>query len=595
MAAVEAKQFGSLRESQMDAVTDYRPPQRSVYRPEPLMRDPAVLMRPERLAALQPSRVSASRALIARAMKRRWKITRTRFDLDERARGVACYRIEADGWDFSFPVFSFEPSGQMRTFRIIGRSWDMMGSLVEGRISQADMDMTQQEMPKLYHGRATPGTLVWCRSNRSARVLDYCVEALAAGSHPRTDIMAAASYAMRNTGLDGNGTFGTRSFLALERNHPLRPSLGAQMLTAYMMRVFAYDLIAHLAQARGGSRAIPMSPDLERYLGVGNGSALGLMFFVHNHPCLLSRWLRIREQALAAAKMTEIGRDAKPLDILLGLLDRAIVYRRQDRTEYDLLTPSTAIATDLSGMRRELGWLRERVQAGAASTSTPLVEFCESIEGRFCPDAIETLNSLLIELVPDLADALTETLVLDEELVNRPEMPVSRLREILRIEYPWAFELDLTSERSQRYIWYKSVNAEEPRRGPREEAPDAFGLGLDLPRLVVALDRDLAATDGRASVARFLLAHPYHRLIVTRVQALAGQPYHSPHADIMSEDFVPAHITRMLNGAIHGLDKTRDAMGRVIRGVVMQGAPLPDELASGTGDEHWFNPPEPVL
>jgi hypothetical protein len=579
----------------MDAVTDYNLSQRRTNRSEAFMRDPTILMQPQRLAALQPSRVSASRALIARAMNGRWKITRTQFDLDERARGVACYRIEADGWDFSFPVFSFEPSGEMRTFRIIGRSWDMMGSLVEGRISQADMETTRQEMPKLYHGRATPGTLVWCRSNRSARVLDYCVESLAAGSQPRADIMAAASYAMRNTGLDGNGTFGTRSFMALERNHPLRPSLAAQMLTAYMMRVFAYDLIAHLARTKGGSKAIPLSPDLERFLGVGNGSALGLMFFVHNHPRLIDRWLRSREQALATAKMTEIDREAKPLDLILGLLDRAIIYRQQDKTQYDLLTSSHAIAIDLKNIRKEIAGLRDRVRAGVAPDTTPLVGFCDSIEGRFDPNAIETLNSLLIELVPDVADSLCHTLVLDEELVSRPEMPVARLREIIRSEYRWAFDLDLTSERSQRYIWYKSVNAEEPRRGPRDEAPDAYGLGLDLPRLVVALDRDLAAFDGKVSVARFLATHPYHRLIVTRVQALAGLPYHSPHADIMSEDFVPAHITRMLNGAVHGLDKTRDAMGRVIRGVIMQGAPLPEELAGGNGDPHWFNPPEPIL
>ncbi|HLJ72289.1 MAG TPA: hypothetical protein VKU03_13295 [Roseiarcus sp.] len=566
--------------------TNYHPP-------GPRLRDPALLMRPERLAALQPSRVSASRALIARAMKGRWKITRTAFDLDERARGAACYRIEADGWEFSFPVFSFEPSGQLRTFRIIGRSWDMMGALVEGHISKTDMDLTCQEMPKLYHGRATPGTLVWCRANRSARVLDYCVESLAGGAQPRTDIMAAASYAMRNTGLDGNGTFGTRSFAALERGHPLRASLAAQMLAAYMMRVFAYDLIEHLSRARGGARTVAMNSDLARFLGIGNGSALGLMFFVHNHPRLLDRWLSIREQAIAAAKALEIGRDAAPLDLALRLIDRAIVYRRQDKTEYDRLTSSAAIADDLQRIRTELGRLRDRLRAGAASTPTPLVEFCDSIEGRFNADAIETLNSLLIELVPDLADRLVQTLIVDEELVGRPEMPVARLRDIVRAEYRWAFDLDLTSERSRRYIWYKSVNAEEPRRGPREEAPEALSLGLDLPRLIVALDRDLAEADGKSSVARFLIAHPEHRLIATRVQALAGLPYHSPHADIMSEDFMPAHITRMLNGAVHGLDKTRDAMGRVIRGVIMQGAPLPEELAAGAGDPHWFNPPEP--
>lgn len=577
-------------------VMDHSISARGSYRGFGLMRDPATIMRPERLAALQPSRVSASRALIAHASKNRWKITRTQFDLDERARGTACYRIEADGWDFSFPVFSFEPSAKMRTFRIIGRSWDMMGSLVEGRISQSDLAKTREEMPKLYHGRATPGTLIWCRSNRSGRYFDYAVDALAGGIQPESDMMAAASYVMRNTGLDGNGTFGTRSFRALEKDHPLRPALRAQMLAAYMMRVFAYDLVGHLASIKGASHTVPMADELAHFLGIGNGSALGLMFFVHNHPRLIDRWLGIREQAVEAAKMTEIGPDGAPLEDILSLIDRAIVYRAQDKTDYDLLTPSNVIADDLRTIRKELDRVRQRAQAGLLATATaPLVAFCESLEGRFTADAIETVNSLLIELVPDLADSLTDTLVLDEELVGRPEMTVSRLREIVRNEYRWAFDMDLVSEASRRYVWYKSVNAEEPRRGPREEVPDALSLGLDLPRLIVALDADLAAASPRQSVASFLLGHPRHRLIATRVQALAGLPYHSPHADIMSEHFVPAYITRMLNSAVHGIDKTRDAMGRVIRGVLMQGAPLPEELASGNAKQHWFYPPEPRI
>ena len=578
----------------MEVVADRRTSDMGPYRAMRLTRDPSILMVPERLAAMQPSRVSGTRALMARAAANRWKITRTQFDLDDRARGTACYRIEADGWDFSFPVFSFEPSARQRTFRIIGRSWDMMGSLVEGRISQAEIDKTREEMPKLYHGRATPGTLVWCRSNRSARFFDYAVEALANGLQPQASVMSAASYLMRNTGLDGNGTFGTRSFLALQSGHPLRPALSAQMLTAYMMRVFAHDLVAHLARIRGNAQTVEMAAELSRFLGIGNGSALGLMFFVHNHPRLIDRWLRIREQALASAKLMEVRSDAGPLDTLLKLLDRAIVYRQQDQTDYDLITSSSIIAEDLRSIRKEVVALREQVLAGVAP-STPLLEFCETLEGRYTPDAIETVNSLLIELVPEIADELSKTLVIDEEMVGRPEMTVSRLREIIHSEYRWAFNLDLTSERSRRYVWYKSVNAEEPRRGPREEIPEALSLGLDLPRLVVGLDADLADADGRDSVAKFLLAHPRHRLIATRVQALAGLPYHSPHADIMSEDFVPAYITRMLNSAVHGIDKTRDAMGRVIRGVMLQGAPLPEELASGSAESHWFYPSEPQV
>jgi hypothetical protein len=124
---------------------------------------------------------------------------------------------------------------------------------------------------------------------------------------------------------------------------------------------------------------------------------------------------------------------------------------------------------------------------------------------------------------------------------------------------------------------------------------DAFNLGFDLPRLVVSLDQALAESDPKLSVARFLLTHPELRRVTTRVQALEGLPYHTPHVDIMSEDFIPAHITRVLNGAIHGLDRTEDSLQRVLRGVIMQGAPLASDLAAGTAEPYWFHPEEPTL
>ena len=557
-----------------------------------LMRPTDELMRPERLAALQPSRISASRSLIAKAARQRWRIERESFAIDERGRGRALYAIEADGWRFSFPILSFEPSTRERTGRIIGRAWDMMGALVEGEMTQGAIEALDHELPKLYAGRAMPQTLTWARSNRSSRLFDLAVESLAAGRQPPIAELGRTCYLMRNTGIDGNGTFGTKSFLAFERDHPLRPSLRAQMLTAYMMRVFAGDLVRHLADERGGRKATRMEADLARFLGVGNGSALGLMFFVNNHPRLIDRWLRIREEAIARAKLLAVEPHAVPLETLAALIGKAILARRQDRSEYETFVPSRIIADDLAVIAHELGSLIERVRAGQAG-ETPLAGFTASLAPRLHPEAYETLQSLLIELVPNIADTLVETLVIDEEMTGRPEMTLQRLRDVLRAEYAWAFGLDLVSERSRRYVWYKSRTAEEPRRGPREEVGEAHNLGLDLPRLIIGLDRDLAASDARMSVARFLFTHPQHRLIVTRVQALAGLRYHSPQADIMSEDFVPAQITRLINVGIHGIDNTRDFLNRNLRGVIFHGAPTPDDLGSGSADPHWFYPPEP--
>lgn len=555
-----------------------------------MMRAPSRIMTPERLAAFQPSRVSASRALMSRAVKQRWSIRCKRFDIDASGRGVADYRIDIGGWRFSFPVFSFEPSASGRTGRIIGRAWDMMGALVEGDMSSADFERTGSELPKLYEGRATPGTLIWCRSNRSGRFFNAARNALIAGQQPDIATLATSCYLMRNTGLDGNGTFGTKAFLAYEADHPLRWSLAAQMLCAYMMRVFAQDLVHHLARLENPA-APQLDPSLRRFLGVGNGSALGLMLFVNNHPRLIDRWISIRETALAKAKALDATPDR--LKLLLSLMDKAIVFRRQDRAEYEALIASNVVARDLEIVRDRVRKILARVEAGEALSNYPLFDLCESLEGAIAPEALETLHAMLIELVPEVADALVETLVLDEELLGRPEMPIRRLLEIVRDEYAWAFRLDLTSEASQRYIWYKSATAEEPRRGPRAETHDAINLGLDLARLIVALEADLVRQDPDLSTARFLIAHPWHRAIVTRVQALAGGLYHSPYADIMSEDFVPAHITRLLNVGLHGIDKTRDFLNRNLRGVMFHGAPLPEELAAGTADDHWFCPAEP--
>lgn len=570
-------------------------PESDAYRIARLMRSAGEMMEPDRLAAIQPSRISASRALVSRAISGRWQILCKRFDIDEKGNGVAEYRIEIGGWRFSFPVYSFEPSPHGRTGRIIGRSWDMMGALVEGDMSQADFETTRAELPKLYEGRATPGTLIWCRSNRSGRFFESARQALIAGRQPDVAELAQTCYLMRNTGLDGNGTFGTKTFLAYEGDHPLRWSLAAQMLCAYMMRVFAQDLLQHLVRL-GSPQAPAMAKDLRRFLGVGNGSALGLMLFVNNHPRLIERWLFIREEAIARAKALLPDDQGTEIAKLLGLIEKAINFRSQDRAAYENFTRSDVLAEELQVIRRTVADLLQRWQAGNRFESEPFAELAASLDGRVHAEAMETLHSLLIELVPEEADALVEGLVIDEELTGRPEMSAGRLRDILRNDYAWVFRLDLDIAPAERYVWYKSVTAEEPRRGPAGEVGEGVvNLGLDLPRLVIALDRDLAAVDPSLSTARFLIAHPQHRAIVTRVQALAGTSLHSPHADIMSGAFTPAHITRLLNVGIHGIDKTRDFLDRNLRGVLFHGAPIPEDIASGTADDLWFYPAEPNL
>jgi hypothetical protein len=560
---------------------------------EPRMRPPELLMTPERLSVLQTSRLSATHLLMATAIRERWRIERLRWNIDERARGTALYRINTATMPFDFIVHSFEPKKEGRMGRIIGRAWDMMAALVEGPVSQQDIDTTGEEIIKLYAGRATPGTLIWARSNRSGRAFDHTVEALAEGRQPAVEIIADSCYLMRNTGLDGNGTFGTRSFRGLEDTHPLRRPLDAQMLCAYMMRVFSIDLVNHLARCRNPD-AITLAPEIQRFLGVGNGSALGLNLFVNNHPKLINAWLTARERAIVAAKRLPVKAGDARLAHLLKLVGRAAVFRREDRMEYERFAPSALVAESLDVISRATQALFDTGLVDGMQARYPLSALADALERRVHAEAFETFLGLLTELVPELCDRLAENFGVDEEYTTEPDMAMARLRDLLRQEYAWVFDMDLDSEASQRYVWYKSATAEEPRRGVRAEAGDVFNLGLDLPRLVRDLEREAANRPGTQSVARFLLERPQYRFIVSRVQTLSGLPYHSPHMNMMGEELVPGDITRLINIGIHGLDKTRDYMQRALRGVIYQGAPTVEDLVQGA-DVDWFHPPEPVL
>lgn len=559
----------------------------------PRTRTPVELMKPQRLGVLQTSRLSAGNLLMSKAIREKWSIEKVRWGLDDRARGTALYRIHTGSIPLDFVVNSFDPRKEGRIGRIIARTWDMMGALIEGPVSDEDIEISEKEIKKLYSGRATPGTLVWARSNRSGRAFDHTVDRLAEGKQPDVAVIAEVCYLMRNTGLDGNGTFGTRSFRSLGSRHPVGRPLEAQMMCAYMMRVFSIDLVEHLAFCRNPNAA-KLDPKIQRFLGVGNGSALGLVLFINNHPKLVNNFLLAREQAILGAKMLSLAIGDPRLERLLVLVRKAIVFRVEDRMEYDWFADSKQIGNDLCLVEQLLVELKEKGTVEGRIYRWPLSAISDATENRIHPEAHETYLGLITHLVPELCDDLAESLSADEEYDTEPEMSVAHLRDLIKAEYGWALEIDMSGEGAQKYIWYKSVTAEEPRRGPREELGDVHNLGLDLPGLVAGLDGKLAKFSANASVGEFLAAAPEYRFIVARIQTLSGYPYHSPHMNMMGEDLVPSELTRFVNICIHGIDKTRDYLNRNLRGVIYQGAPTVDDIRNGA-DENWMLPSEPHI
>lgn len=556
----------------------------------PGLRDWREVMKPGRLAAMQPSRLSGTRALMAKMIRERWDISIERFDVNAEAEGTVVYSIKAPGQEFSFIAFSYPPRQEGRTGRIIGRAWDMKGTLNEGPATEADIAQAREHLPLLYRGRATPNTLVWCRCNRSMRAFNATLEALAEGRQPGIEELNTVCYLMRNTGLDGNGTFGTRPFPSLGQEHALGNVLEAQLLVAYLMREFSCDLVEHLARLRS-DKAVPLDPALRRYLGVGNGSALGLIFFVQKHPRLVNSWISAREKAIAAA--CALQPDAAKVGDLIELVHRASVFRAQDRMVYETFTASEDVACDLRGLLPRLEKLRDAGTVDSVKEDFPFDALARLAEATMAPESYETFLSLLIELVPDTAQALSAGIGGRDEFSVDPAMTARDLAALIDRDYAWALKVDMTAPGAQDYVWYKSETAEEPRRGLRHEAPEARDLGLDMPGDIQRLRTDLEAAPADQPMAHFLLMHPGHRLMVARVQSLAGTHFHTPHANINADDFVPIDLVRLMNVTFHGIDKTRDFLQRNLRGVLYHGAPTRDEIRAGQGDL-WFYPEEPV-
>lgn len=550
------------------------------------LRDADEVMAPEHLGAVQPGPLSCTRYFISALFDRPWSIERRVFELDEVGAGIARYDIRVDGRLFEFVALANAPVPEGRSGRVLTGDRDMNAGLHEGRASDEQIAVMRREMPLIYRGRCAPGTLIWCRANRSTRIFDHVVDSLAEGHQPDPDRLARIPYVMRNVGIEGNGIYGTRSFLTYGDDHPLRAPYAAQMLAAFMMREFAVDLVEHLARVRSAN-AVPLAPDFRRFIGIGNGSAIGLVFFIQNRPRFVGQWLALRERLLAAARALDLAADAPETALFTRLLDSAITYRRQDRvTPADARVPSGAVADDLAALRSHVDQLL-RISGGLDVGR--LLDFAHARLGR---TAYETANSIAMELLPRLRDLLLTEFIVDEELHVRPAMTLGELRGLIDAQYRWALDLDLTTADSRHYVWYQSVSNDEPRRGPRDEIDAGCNMLWDIPGETQRLARDVDQRDPDETVAAFLRHHPDHRHMIERVQGLADMRYHTPQANPFARDFVAVDLVRLIMVGYYGLEKPIDFFDRNSRGVMFHGAPTRADLG-GPMDPAWFYPPLP--
>lgn len=442
---------------------------------------------------MQPNRLSASRSFMAKMIREKWQIEREVFELDARGVGQARYVVTTPDGVLTFLAFLSEPSGKNRTGRIIGTSWDMVGALLDGVATPEQMRRTEEELPRLYEGRATENTLVWFRSNQSLRLFRSVRQALSRGEQPDAKELRRVGYVMRNTGLDGNGTFGSLPFAAIREGHPLKTSYHAQMLAAYLMRELSVDVVEELARIDAPQTAVRLDPSIKRLIGVGNGSALGLVMLFFNRPVLvnayITAYLGVLEHVLSD---TELG-TAADLEQLERHLDRTIRYRAFLPTTYRFFTSNMEIAADLRRIRAKVR-AAKRGEIVPRDGETVLAAIHRMASEQVSKDALYSFNTLLLELAPEECDrAVEQSLTFDEQLDLDPSLTLSEVADVITEQFRWALELPLNTEEFRDRVWYQSRAAEEPRSGPREEVPVAHELVQNYPVQIRSLLAEIEA------------------------------------------------------------------------------------------------------
>ncbi len=559
----------------------------------PAMRPADAVLTPADLGGARATRHSFARSLVRRAAADGWSVDLRRADLDQCGRGVVVFDVTAGEHRWSFVAFSQTIDESEREDRVVASSWDVTAALVEGEVDDADVARLRADVTRQEEGRADERTLIWTRANRSGRFFDYVVDRLADGRQPEADAFGLSPYLLRSTAFYSNGKFGLADFERFEDGHPFAVPYRAHMLAAWLLRELGYELAERCAAARS-DRAVRLAGGWRRYFGLGNATGLGMVPYVVNHPEVLDAWIRLREEPLAAVVARTVDPTSSDVARVCELFDRAVRYlAEQGDSEPTPYSSGAELAARLRPLGELLAEYAARGTMGGSSEPRPWRHLHDAAAAAG-PEVRGVVASVLTELTGDLDDAVEAGLRCREDRPVHPRMRCRELREVIDGRYAWLTQFDFADAAQTERFWYSSANNEEPRRAfagvdPGERVQHA----IDAARSVHALRADLDRIDAATSVGEFLLAHPWHRGAVARVQSIGDLDYAELRANLLAGDFVPLHVQR-LQLAVYGMDNFNPQSTDWLRVTLFSGAPRIADVADGTADDDWCFIPRPV-
>lgn len=541
------------------------------------LRPPGDVMRLSRMGAAFPTRLSFMRSLIRLMAAQKWAFDRIVWDLDASGFGRAAWLIRMPSGVVSFAAFSNSLSAEERTDRVIAEKWDASFALVDGEVTEADLARLEQHVPRQEAGRLSSRELVLSRANKSVRLFDAVVEALAAGRQPDIRDILNVGYLMRTTAVYGNGKFGLGDFPLVKRHPELDGPYRAEMLCVYMIRHFQCELAEHVARARGGASAVKLDPTIRRAFGIGNATGLGMAPFLVRHPILIHHWVSAKETALATVLAVKSATDTDKSRF------RALLARAQAHVaEWNVEEPR---------QQERIETLRDELAAVASwpiESSLPWRALYDAASVKLSLEAQELVAALLIELYPELVDRFVDEMSAAEPERIDGSLSVGAIVDMIEREYRWALDIDFDQESARKYFWYYSEAKEEPRLGQRFAEPGAEReMRLGVGHMVKKLHAALKDVPREQAIATFLLKHPEWRLAVRRIETTRRFPYAEIRDNTIGADLLPIDLLRC-KLAFFGATKFDPKSDLWTRITMYQGAPLIDELQNPDSDDWWL-------
>lgn len=552
--------------------------------PQPIaMRDPQVVMRLDRMGSFHQSRLSFMRVLLRRMKREAWQFFRPEWSVDANGEGHAVYTAKARDRAYSLVAFAHDLPADMRSDRVIATAWDATFALFDGVPTPADIELLRANVPKQEAGRVTEKALTLSRANRSVRLWDHVVEALASGKQPDAALIDSVGYLMRTTAVYGSAKFGTADRAVIEDRSELNAPFQAEMLTVFLIRTFAMDLVEHMARAKNPTAA-KIDADTKRRFGIGNSTGLGMAPFLVNHPKLIHNWIAAREWALAEVRGLARASDSE-IATFRAFVTRAERNAREWTSEHPIQKAK------LAQLRADMAALQAHLKTKDFSATHPWDTLWLWAENNLSLEGQEQLAALMLEPYGPLIDDASGCMAADEtpERIDG-QMDIAALRKTIELIHPRALQTDWTAPEACARVWYTSVEKLEPRLGERaEEDLDAYAHALcpahDAAKLHAALG------DKTGPVANFILRHPEHRHTVRRLQLAATHPYAEIRDNTIHADMAPIDLLRA-KLSFFGATRFDPRSDRWLRITMFQNAPYPDELGSSDPDG-WSYPPLP--